>query len=382
MGKTPKKRKLAVCVGHTKNDQGATSFKGVSEYIWNGQVAKFMEELAKALPDFEVKVFWRDGGGVAAAARAAKAWGADSWIELHFNAASGKAEGCECLVLKGDVPSAKHADLLTDLLAAQYGFTERRITRILPDEFDGDGVYEVVSGNNGYGNLLAVKNAGIPIRMLIEPNFLHIASNEAKKIHDDQRGYAKLMVNHFAGLAPEYATDTPEATMEEFVQALNVHEFKDAKELNKVKDVILAQMILETGRGGSELFKLWKNPLGMKARSEIKTPGWKPVSYNAHDGRDHYASFESFKASLEYYEAFILRSPYKGFQDVITNLGSLGFLKHIKAAGYAESPLYVEKVSALFEEARGHLTGSNSEVMEIIDSMRASLDKLEKILKA
>ncbi len=195
--------KLAVIVGHTQKAPGAKSYKGIHEYEWNGKVAQEMKKYASELKaqgghDIEVEVYTRDAGGVSLAAKEAKAWGAEACIELHFNAAEKMAYGCECLVLDGDIESAKHADLLTDKLSKEYGFKERRVTKRLPSSFEGDGVYETVSGNNGHGNLNAVKAAGIPIRLLIEPAFLNTANTEAVKIHDDQVGYARLMVNHFA----------------------------------------------------------------------------------------------------------------------------------------------------------------------------------------
>lgn len=337
--------KLAIIIGHTKKAQGATSYKGVSEYVWNGKVAQEMKAYAKTLPNIDVEVYTRDAAGVSGAAKLAKAWGADICMELHFNAFSKAAYGCEILVLKGDVESAKHADLLTDLLAKHYGFKERKVTHILQNEFDGDGVYETVSGNAGHGNLASVKAQGIPVRLLIEPCFMNTKNSESEKIHDDQSGYARLLVNYFAGI--KSTEKTPEITTANFndlVGALKAYNFD---KLNLNKDVILCQFILESGRGTSELFTKYYNAAGMKWRDEASVSGSSPIDYKAHDGADKYAGFNSYVSFLHYYEKFIKRAPYKGYEDKV----GMDYIKHIKAAGYAEDPNYVNKIEALLPEA-------------------------------
>lgn len=75
-------KKLAVVVGHTKDDKGAFSpFLKKSEYDWNGDLAAEMIKV----PGIDVQVFWRDGVGISGAYAAGEQWGADAFVELHFN---------------------------------------------------------------------------------------------------------------------------------------------------------------------------------------------------------------------------------------------------------------------------------------------------------
>lgn len=355
--------KLAIIVGHTKAAPGATSYWGESEYPWNTKNAALIVESAKRYGgQIEAKAFFRDDGGVAGAAERAKAWGATHSLELHFNAASNTALGCECLIIKGDVESAKYADVLTDMISDKFGIKERRLTQILPDAYQGDGVFETVKGQNGYANLLTVSGKGIKVRCLIEPAFMDKKTAESEKLRNDTKGYADVIVDAFAKVAglkldgTSPVTPTPEVpagelgTLPELVSALKAYPFKT--KLGLVRPWLLAQFLLESGRGSSDLFKKYRNAGGMKWRDELKVvPGASAVSYEAHDGRTDYAKFESFTAFLAYYEAFILRSPYKGFEDAIGTGNGLAYITHIKKAGYAEAQDYVSLVSGLMAEA-------------------------------
>lgn len=352
--------KLAVIVGHTKSAQGANNYKGVSEYVWNGKVATLM---AANAPSFgiEVKVFYRDVGGVSAAAKAAKAWGANASLELHFNAAGAVAYGCECLVLKGDVVSAKLADKLTDGLAKKYSLRERRITELLPTGYDGDGVYELESGARGYSNLAAVKAAGINVRLLLEPCFMDTKNSESQRIIDDQEGYAKFLLGFFAAEAGVQIPELPSTpvppqnsgggNLQDLVKAVKDFSFSSTTMLGSIKPYLLAQFMLETARGTSKLFVDHLNPGGLKWRDGLNVQGASQVSYTAHDGLDTYARFETLQAALYYYQAFIGRSVYLGFQGAIAEGGGKAYIEHIKKAGYAEDAKYVEKVLALVPEA-------------------------------
>lgn len=347
--------KLGVILGHTKSSQGAVAYNGQTEYVWNGKVCDEIVIAAGKYPSLEVKIEKRDSGGVSGAAKRLKAWGAEMCLELHFNSFTSAAYGCECLVLAGDVTSTIHADLLTDALQKKYGFKERNVTRILPPSYDGDGVLEIKSGGRGYGNLKAAKDAGIKVAILLEPTFLNKKTSESEKIINDQKGYAEMIVKHFANFSGLVGGDTPitgnKATLEELVIALKNHIFHT--DLQLIKPYLLAQFLLESGRGTSSLFTDYYNAGGMKFREDaMMLPGTVfATNYSAHDGKDKYAAFGSFNNFLDYYEAFISRSPYVGFEEAAERGGEL-YLQHIHACGYATDKDYVSKVLGLLQEAK------------------------------
>lgn len=364
--------KLGVIVGHTKKAQGAVAFNGQSEYVWNSKVAEYMQFIAKSkYRNFEVFVEFRDIGGVTGAAQRLAAKGVTHCIELHFNAFTKAAYGCEVLVLADDTLSTTHADLLTDALNKKYAFKERGVSKILGPSFDGDGILVTKSGMNGFGNLVAVKNAGIKVRLLIEPTFMNIKTIESEKIINDQMGYADLIIYHFATyekIQPleNYADLTKEAELSGLIDALRNYKFESNPILATIKPYLLAQFLLETGRGNSELFRRHYNAGGMKFRFDAlpkdKTSNVKSIHYNAHDGKDTYAGFDNYVGFLEYYANFIKRSPYIGFE-AQAKKGGPAYIEHLKKSGYATDPNYVSKVLSLVEEAQ-ELLGSPKVAVE------------------
>lgn len=127
---------------------------------------------------------------------------------------------------------------------------------------------------------------------------------------------------------------------------------KDNTRTLDMKIAALSQFILESARGTSRLALDYCNYGGIKFRPELEKIAV-PVGYKAHDGLDTYAQFEGDAAFWEGYWIFISRSPYKGYEKFAHD--KLGYIQHLKACGYAESPDYVAKVSALFGEARSLL---------------------------
>ena len=91
--------KIAIVVGHNARAQGAVRVTdGRTEFDWNSDLAEMISEIEPTM----IKVFYRvAGGGYSAQIRRVYAevdtWGADVSLELHFNAASPAAHGCETL---------------------------------------------------------------------------------------------------------------------------------------------------------------------------------------------------------------------------------------------------------------------------------------------
>jgi len=139
----------------------------------------------------------------------------------------------------------------------------------------------------------------------------------------------------------------------EFIEAL-----KDANiEYQHLKKVQMAQAILESGRGTSDLFKSHGNPYGMKYRPEMRVIAT-PVNYNAHDGEDSYCKFDTQQDAVDGYWVFINRSPYTGWRNSVSS--SEEYLEFIAYAGYvggddAKKKEYVDNVAKLFPEAVGNL---------------------------
>lgn len=152
--------KIGIIVGHTKKAQGAYSKTlGESEYVYNFGLAELIRARAESLGD-QVKIEKRDDGGISGAFKRILAWKPDCVIELHFNAANGKATGSECLFSdnydKAGVRELALAHLLARGMADALGIVSR-------------GVKERTSrGERGFNNLSQSTNTAC---VLIESGF-------------------------------------------------------------------------------------------------------------------------------------------------------------------------------------------------------------------
>jgi N-acetylmuramoyl-L-alanine amidase len=138
-------------------------------------------------------------------------------------------------------------------------------------------------------------------------------------------------------------------------------------EYEHLKVAQLAQAIWESGRGNSDLFKLYKNPFGMKYRPEMASAATS-ISYTDSAGEtDYYCKFDSYDKAVEGYWKFIERAPYQGWRNATQDAEQ--YLRYIVFAGYLGGPHasvpadqrardrkvkdeYVASLKKLFPEAR------------------------------
>lgn len=149
--------KLAIVVGHETDAPGATGCApvGQSEYAWNLDLCARMLAHAETLPGVQSRQFLRDGVGVRGAYEAARAWGADAAIELHFNAAGPRATGSETLYVT-EVSRAL-AEAVQDATTATLGLSDR-------------GIKNALHYNGGRGSHNLMQMGGRP-SILTEPFF-------------------------------------------------------------------------------------------------------------------------------------------------------------------------------------------------------------------
>ena len=116
----------------------------------------------------------------------------------------------------------------------------------------------------------------------------------------------------------------------------------------ELKSIVLAQWILESGRGTSRLASKFYNFGGLKWREEMR-PYASPISYEAWDGRTDYIEFSSPEKFIQGYWHFINRYPYKGWNKFKKD--PHGYIKFINHAGYTPPRDYYKKVIGLEKEA-------------------------------
>jgi N-acetylmuramoyl-L-alanine amidase len=120
-----------------------------------------------------------------------------------------------------------------------------------------------------------------------------------------------------------------------------------------LKAVTLAQWILESRRGTSDLATQHLNFAGLKWRAEMV--GFAiPVEHHAHDGLDFYCRFASVDAFIVGYWKFLARSPYKGWEKHAKKSPE-AFIRFIGPIYNPAGMVYSRQVLALLAEATERL---------------------------
>ncbi|MBD2459357.1 N-acetylmuramoyl-L-alanine amidase [Nostoc sp. FACHB-87] len=116
----------------------------------------------------------------------------------------------------------------------------------------------------------------------------------------------------------------------------------------QLKEITIAQWLLESGKGTSLLATKHFNFGGLKWRDEM-TEFAVPVDYEASDGLDKYCKFNSLEAFINGYWRFLERSPYEGWRN---NASSPEAFIAFIAPIYAGDRNYVTKVLNVYAEAK------------------------------
>lgn len=147
----------------------------------------------------------------------------------------------------------------------------------------------------------------------------------------------------------------------DFVQTLKSSRI----EFEHLKVIQLAQAILESGRGKSDLFKLHGNPYGMKYRREMAQIADQVIYTDSAGATDLYCEFDTLDEAVKGYWVFIDRLVYSGWRT--SNSTPEDYIRFIAYAGYIGGPFdgsgadrkrkeeYVEKILKLVPEAENLL---------------------------
>jgi len=138
-----------------------------------------------------------------------------------------------------------------------------------------------------------------------------------------------------------------EASLEDMIVAYKKYDI----EFPELKEITVAQWLLETGHGGSNLFKRYKNCGGVKWRGSLGVEESYEVNYTAHDGLDGYAAFVTFEGFFKYYWNFLERSYYVGWRSEAKKSPE-AFMRHIVESGYCPGDGYIDKVLKLIPTAK------------------------------
>ena len=131
-----------------------------------------------------------------------------------------------------------------------------------------------------------------------------------------------------------------------------VNAYVDAHiEFPGLRTVTIAQWLLESGRGQSQLAVRYNNYAGLKYRNEMAGYAT-PIEYEANDGGDTYCNFPSLTQFILGYWRFLDRAPYAGWRNHAND--ATQFIKFIGPI-YTPTALYADTVINLIPEAQALL---------------------------
>ncbi|MEB3311870.1 MAG: glucosaminidase domain-containing protein [Snowella sp.] len=122
-----------------------------------------------------------------------------------------------------------------------------------------------------------------------------------------------------------------------------------------LKEITLAQWLLESGRATSKLANEHKNFAGLKWRTEM-TPfaSAKLIKVPSETTKVEFCFFDNIDKFLRGYWKFLTRSPYAGLEDNTKTPES--FIGFIQSKGFAADMSYISKVLSLLPEAHNLLS--------------------------
>ena len=145
---------------------------------------------------------------------------------------------------------------------------------------------------------------------------------------------------------------------QDFVEELRTIQF----DYPNLKIAYLAQCMLESGNGKSDLFRLAGNPTGIKWRREMEgvADPYLLVTPTEPQG-EHWCSWDTPRDAIEGYWHFIGRPVYDGWEHYAQDPNA--YLQYIFNCGYATDPRYVKKVTRLFSQAEALLDMTMSQIL-------------------
>lgn len=147
------------------------------------------------------------------------------------------------------------------------------------------------------------------------------------------------------------AGNAPKMTAEDYIQNFKEDAIQEMKEHNIPASITLAQGMLESGNGNSELAVKANNHFGIKCHSD-----WKGATFIMDDDKKD-ECFRKYKTVLDSYNDHALfltsRTRYAKLFE-LKRTDYKGWAKGLKEAGYATDPKYPERLISIIEKYELH----------------------------
>lgn len=276
-------------------------------------------------------------------ARGAKAKGADLLLSIHTNAGGGT--GTEVYDSTNPKESDKTlANALSSAIAKAIGTNNR-----------GAKYRKTAKGSNFYGILrhgLAKKN------MIIEHVF-HDNYADTKKFIDHLQATANATADVLAnkyGLSKKTVPTTPAKDPEQdFIEAV-WRDIKNTK-LRILPSVTIAQAILESAWGKSELAKNAKNLFGIKAGKDWNGAIYSKITSeqdkqgNSYNIQADFRKYNSYLESVQDHDNFFVSTDWRksNYKAVLEAKNYKDQANALQACGYATDTKYASKLISIIE---------------------------------
>ena len=144
-------------------------------------------------------------------------------------------------------------------------------------------------------------------------------------------------------------------TVEEYIETYKDIAMREMREHKIPASITLAQGILESGFGNSALAREAKNHFGIKCHKEWTGKGY----YMDDDAKDEcFRVYENPEESYYDHSEFLMSRPRYADLFKLDIMDYEGWARGLKAAGYATSPTYAEKLITRIEQYHLHIYDS------------------------
>jgi len=173
--------KIALIIGHTKRQPGATNYQGETEFEFNSSVCA---RVSMAFDSDDLRIFDKSDHYQ----KRVEAFNPDLIVEMHFNAFKSPAFGCEAQVLKSNTEAREHAEYLLKAFYKRFRIKNRGVKTLNTKD------------DRGFQNLYKFKER---TALIFEPCFANFETKDSKKIIGDFNGYCDFLIEYFHKLQKE-----------------------------------------------------------------------------------------------------------------------------------------------------------------------------------
>lgn len=154
-----------------------------------------------------------------------------------------------------------------------------------------------------------------------------------------------FIITLFVLLLSDVCAQTRNSAFEQYIEQYKDIAVEQMRRHKIPASITLAQALLESGAGRSELAQKSNNHFGIKRGSE-----WQGPTVAHHDERrgEHFRKYKTVEESYEDHSRFLLRERYQRLFR-LSILDYKGWARGLKACGYATSPVYADRLIGIIE---------------------------------